>query len=115
MKIITTLSNDAKQNIKLVLSDNSVADLTLEYSDNQKGWFYSITYGTWSSYGRRLVTSPNALRAFRNIVPFGLACYTTDGYEPVDIDDFKNGRVKLYLLTIADVALAESYITTLVL
>lgn len=112
MTLITELSDSPNQNLKLPLGDGTTVDLTIRYVDNQRGWFYSVERATggFSALNRRLVTSPNMLRAFRKVVPFGLALATTDGQEPVFKDDFSNGRAKLYLLDEADMAAAEEVI-----
>ena len=36
---------------------------------------------------------------FKNIFTFGLACVTTDGYEPQNANDFQSGYAQLLLLT----------------
>lgn len=99
MKIIEGITGDASQNFSLVLPDGKEAQISLIYRDGQKGWFYSITYGTtFTVYNRRLVNSLNMLRAFRNKIPFGIACIVKDGMEPRAQDDFTSGRVELYIL-----------------
>jgi len=107
MKYIGNITSDPKQNIKLILDDGSRVDFTLEYRPMQEGWFYSFTWGTYSVNNKRLVTSPNMLRYFRNIFSFGFACITTDGAEPIYQDDFVNGRAQFYLLNAEDVLAAE--------
>lgn len=112
MKLITQLTNEAKQSLSFTLDNGSVIAFTIEYVDNQQGWFYSATH-TASGFAvsnRRLVMSPNLLRAFREIIPFGFMCSTSDGQEPIFQDDFSNGRAKFYLLNAADVLVAEQVI-----
>lgn len=112
MRLINEINTDAYQSFKFGLDNGAVVDFTLRFVDNQKGWFYSVTYAPtgFSALNRRLVATPNLLRAFRNILPFGLALTTTDGQEPVFQEDFVNGRAKLYLLNEADVTEAERVI-----
>lgn len=111
MKLISSITKDANQIITLVLDDGSRMILTLVYKDNQQGWFYSISYGTvFNCNNRRIVTSPNMLRAFRDIINFGLACMSSDGYEPVFIDDFSTERAKLYILNSTEVQYVEDNI-----
>lgn len=107
MTFINSITNSAKQTIGLVLNDSSKVTLNLEYISNQQGWFYSFTYGNFTVNNRRMVTSPNLLREFRGIIPFGLACSTSDGYEPIFIDDFSSGRAAFYLLDADDVQTVE--------
>ena len=111
MTQITGINTISKQTFTLVLSNGGQANLYLEYMEGQQGWFYSITYGTWSATYRRLVVTANMLRAFRNIIPFGLGLMTTDGYEPIFINDFQNGRAQLFLLDQSDVASFEGILS----
>lgn len=107
MTLIDSITDQPNQKIGLILEDGSKISMSLIYRSNQQGWFYTIE-GVFDN--RRIVTSPNMLRAFRDILSFGLACATSDGYEPVFVDDFSTGRAKLYLLNAADLALVESEI-----
>lgn len=95
---IPGLTADAKQNMKILSPDGAPIDLTLEYRQQQRGWFFSLTYLTFSLLNRRLVISPNMLRQFQGVIPFGIAANSTDGGEPVFKDDFLTGRVTLYIL-----------------
>ncbi len=110
MKKLTSFTNDAKQTLNLILDDESRVNMSLNYIDAQAGWFYSLTYGSFQANNMRLVNSPNMLRKFRNIIPFGLACLVSDGFEPVYLDDFTSGRVTMYLLNSTDVAETETLI-----
>ncbi len=111
MKQINSITDDAKQSLAIILEDGSRVQTTLNYIAAQNGWFYSFIYGDFTSNNRRLVNSPNMIRQFRNILPFGLACLVTDGYEPVYIDDFTSGRVTLFVLNEEDVLETETLIT----
>lgn len=113
MKQITTITDAPNQNIVVVLDDGSKVNLNLNYFSNQQGWFYSINYNNsqFIVNNRRLVTSPNMLSAFQNIIPFGLAVTTTDGYEPVFIDDFITKRASFYVLNQADVEAIQELIS----
>lgn len=110
MKIITSFTTDPFQKLALILDDGSKVDFSLQYITNQLGWYYSFTYGSFAVNNRRLVTSPNMIRAFRGFLPFGLAVTTTDGLEPIYIDDFISGRASFYLLNSEDVADVEALI-----
>lgn len=112
MKLINELTNEAKQTLQFILDDGSVINFSMQYIDNQQGWFYSFSHSTsgFSVNNRRMVTSPNMIRAFREILPFGFMCFTTDGQEPIFQSDFSSGRAKFYLLNAADVILAEEVI-----
>lgn len=110
MKLLDIISADARQEFAVSLDDNSRVTISLWYSSMQAGWFYSVSRGTFSVTNRRMVNSPNLLRAFRDVIPFGLSCVISDGQEPVFIDDFSTGRAKLYILDVADVSSIEDNI-----
>jgi len=107
MTQINGIDLDPKQTITLTLPDGSQAFLYLEYVDGQQGWYYSISYQSFAVTYRRLVVTANMLRAFRNIIPFGLGLMTSDGYEPIFITDFYNNRAGLFLLNQSDVMAFE--------
>jgi hypothetical protein len=116
MTWINTITSDPYQVMTLKLDNGETIEFTLRYLTNQQGWYYSFTYGAFSINNRALVCSPNLLRAFRHILPFGLACTTEpapDGqmYEPIFKDDFSSKRAKFFLLNANDVADVESVIT----
>lgn len=113
MKKIGTITDAPNQNLVIVLDDGTKINLVLNYYSNQSGWFFSLNYNNsqFVVNNRRLVTSPNMLYAFQNIIPFGLAVTTTDGYEPIFIDDFITGRASFYVLNQADVLLITTAIS----
>lgn len=98
------------QTMTIKLENGQDLKLTLRYSYNQSGWFYSFVYNQtgYKVNNKRIVQSVNILRGIKNSIPFGLACLATDKYEPVFITDFQLGRAKLYTLNSTDVALVES-------
>lgn len=111
MKYINAISDDANQKMTVSMEDGSKAVLELTYKENQRGWFMSISWGSFSIKNMRLVTSPNILRKFRNFLTFGICITTTDMLEPINIDDFSTGRASMYTLNAADIIEAESVIT----
>lgn len=105
---ITSLGNEPKQEIVMIVSDNIRVPFTFEYKPNQLGWFFGFQYGDVNYQNIRLTTSYNILRAYRNWLPFGLRCDTADDQEPMDREDFLTGYAKVYLLTEQDVNTIES-------
>jgi hypothetical protein len=74
----------------------------------QLGWFFDLKYGkNFALSGVRLVSSPNLLRAWRLLLPFGLTVLTRDKSEPMRQSDFADGTVKLYLIEGEDISLIE--------
>ena len=108
MLLLANVSNDYKQKFQLLTEDNKSFLFKLEFIENQQSWFFSLTYNNLSINNKRLITSPNFLRQFQNILPFGMSCITDDGSEPFEIDDFSKERVKLYILTSGEVQTMET-------
>lgn len=111
MVLIDNLSDAADQQTALQLSDGSTAILELIYRGSTKRWTYSFTHSAFpngADNGQMLCVHPNILRNFKHLIPFGLSVVSTDGGDPVSIEDFASGRIKLYLLDAADVAFVES-------
>ena len=108
MTWINTIINSANQSMTLKLPNGDKISFELIYMRGNQGWYYSFTYGSFSISNKRIVTGVNMLRAFRNILPFGFACTTTDGYEPIYIDDFSSGRANFYLLDSTDIVSVET-------
>lgn len=72
--------------------------LELRYFSTQMMWCLNFQYKDITENGIKLTLSPNILRNYRNIIPFGLSVYAEDTIYPLSIDDFETGRVKLYIL-----------------
>ena len=99
---------DPFQRARLVLADSSRASMTLWYSTGQSGWFFDLEYGDkFALSGVRLVSSPNLLRSWRDILPFGLAVLTKNKSEPLRQTDLSDGTVELYLLEGDDISYVE--------
>jgi len=110
MRLINSFDDSPNQSQRFVLDDGTIIDFSIRFVANQRGWFYSFTYGAFTVNNRRLICSPNMIRQFQNILPFGFGCTTTDGQEPVFKDDFKTERAKFYLLDANDVQSVENLI-----
>jgi hypothetical protein len=114
MTEITGITLEAKQNFTLILEDGSQAPLYMEYIDQNYGWNMSVSYPGWSGITyQRMTVNANMLRRWSNIIPFGLAIITNDGYEPILISDFYSGRASLFLLNADDVQTYETYLQSL--
>jgi hypothetical protein len=76
----------------------------LYYSESQQGWFINnLVYQDFVLNGFRLVVSPNMLNQYKNLIPFGLGCFTTLLREPTLIQDFTSGNFNLYILSSSEV------------
>lgn len=103
MKIITGITNQAKQTLTITLADGSSVAMSLEYRPQQLGWFANFQLGSWVVLGLRLTASPNILSKWQLLVPFGIAILTRNNVEPLNANDFVNGTATVYLLDQADI------------
>lgn len=108
MKIIDRITNDAKQQYTLVTEDGDTVVLTLTFLASQSLWSFGFTYGDLQINGLILTCGPNIIRSYKNNVPFGISVTSTDKLDPFYQNDFISGRIKLYLLSTADVAAVET-------
>lgn len=113
MQQITSITNHPKQRMILNIENNDKVDFMLYYLPRQQSWFYNFTYNNLTYNGARVTLTPNTLRQFKNIIPFGIAFLSNDNVEPFSIDDFSSGRVGMYILNKEDVKLVESVIFNL--
>ena len=79
----------------------------MSYVATQQQWLFSVEYNDFEFNSAQLLVSPNILRGYKNILPFGILCASIDGQDPFYISDFVNNRIELYLLDSEDVGLVE--------
>lgn len=97
---IEQITDDGKQKRTMVLPDGTQIEMVIRFAPMQFGWFItSITYGTFVLNGLRVSISPNMLRQFKNIIPFGLMCTSKDNREPSQQKDFSSGTSEMFVLT----------------
>ena len=108
MLYINHLTSDPQQQANLTGIPGVSIGLTLRFMPRVQRWIMGLTYGTESIQGIAVTTSPNMLRQYRNIIPFGIACLTASGLDPYTVNDFANQASNLYLLNAADVAAIEA-------
>lgn len=105
MYLIQRVTSNPLQKQALVLQDGSTLTLTMYFRPMQLGWFINqLTHGDFQLQGLRITNSPNMLNQWRNMLPFGLACFSTGNREPSLQQDFASGASKLYILDAAEVA-----------
>lgn len=104
MYLIQGITSNALQKQTLILQDGSSLALTIYFRPMQLGWFIDeLVYKDFTLHGVRITNSPDILYQFKNILPFGLACYSSGNREPSQQQDFSSGASKLYILTQAEV------------
>ena len=108
---IQNLNSNAGQKQKLFLPDGSFMTFSIVFKPMQFGWFIrDLTYGDFNVKNVRVVTSPNILYQFKNVIPFGMACYAEQNREPMFAEDFESGKCNLFILSEEEVEeLAEIY------
>ena len=104
---ITEINDDPKQILYLVINGYDKAKLTLEFKPNQYSWFYSLEWQNFSTFNEKISNSPNILRQYRKILPFGILIGTDGGQDPMSIDAFTTTS-GLYLLDSSEVLQVES-------
>ncbi len=111
MLTIQQVTSSPLQQQSVILPDGSTLTYTLAFVPLQYGWFFrSLTWGSWQQGSLRVVNSPNLLYQWRNLLPFGLACYSTANREPTQQQDFSSGASVLYILTAAEVAAYTAFL-----
>lgn len=108
MNKIDNLGDEANQLTRIVLDDGSIVLLNFIYRGATQRWTVNITRNDFTVNDINLCVHPNLLRDFRENIPFGLALISTDGGDPVLINDFTSGRITMYTLSAADVSLVET-------
>ena len=110
MQKITVLSNDAYELVFMTLTDGSSLQLEFVYRPRIQRWHLNVVHPFLTLNGYNLCVSPNILRPWKNTIPFGIAVTSTDGQDPVDINDLINGRVSIFILQPNEIAMIESEI-----
>lgn len=113
MQQITSITSSPKQQMTLVLENNETVNFKLYYLGRQQSWFYDFTYNNLTVNCSRVVLTPNALRQYKNNIPFGISFASVDDVEPFSIDDFISGRISMYVLNSDEVKQIESEIFNL--
>jgi len=113
---IDNLGSDASQLTSIILDDGSVLTVTLIFRAAILRWCMDIAWpgpaaapfaSPFQIFGINLCVSPNILRPWRDVLPFGIGCTAKDGVDPVDVTDFDQDRVQLYVLNESDVSEVE--------
>lgn len=112
MQQLNNLSDDADQLLTVALVDGSLAVLEFIYRPTIQRWSLNISHptlpGTGTINGFNVCLGPNILRQWKNLIPFGIAVTSTNGLDPLQSTDFKNGVVSVFILSAAEVAQVES-------
>lgn len=107
MQQLTELTSNPKQKMQIVLETNETVDFSMYFYPTQQSWYFDFSYKDITSNGNKLVLSPNLLRSYKNILPFGFMLQSQDGVDPFSIEDFTNGRVNFFVLNSNEVQEVE--------
>jgi hypothetical protein len=112
MNQIQQITSDPKQKQRFVLPDKTTFTMSIEYKPLQSGWFITeLSYDQFTAKGLRIVTSPNMLHQYKNLIPFGLMVLTRDGLDPTLQQDFSSGYATFYLLNETETKAYEDYLS----
>lgn len=108
MRLLNKINSQANQRFFLTGNPGPRIVMNLRYLPTQQIWMMDLERDGWEARGIMVVGSPNILRAFKNEIPFGIACRTDNGLDPYFVDQFQNGTAQLYLLTADEVEQVEA-------
>jgi hypothetical protein len=101
---LSGLTDYPAQKFTLIGESKEQIGFSFRYMASQNLWKIDVSYGDFEAKGIILVCSPNLLRQWRNILPFGLMVASVDTLDPIYLNDFTEGRVSVYLLNLQEVA-----------
>ena len=110
MQLITQITNNPIQTMKLVLDTKELVQFNLRFMPTQMSWYCDVIYNDVEIYGLKVALFPNLLRHFKNMLPFGIGFSANDHVEPFSIEDFTNGRVQMFVLNKQEVEEIESVV-----
>jgi hypothetical protein len=107
MRQIVTLNDAYKQTFRFSIEGYDAVEIALEFKPLQYAWFMNLTWGEFSLYGERVAVSPNLLRQFSHLLPFGILITGVDAIDPFANDSWLNGW-GFYMLDETDMADIEA-------
>lgn len=109
MNKIQGITDNGNQVFTLLLPGGGTCSINLFYKPLQIGWYVAVKYQSFAVNVIRVGASLNLLDQFSNLIPFGLACFTTQGQDPFFQQDFQSGNATLCLLDSNDLLILGSY------
>lgn len=110
MQFLNNLTDAADQLMTVPLPDGTSVQLEFFYCPGIQRWTVDISHPLLNMHGFNLCLGPNILRQWRNVITFGMAVTSTNGLDPLFIDDFKNGICSVFILSAAEVLQVEQEI-----
>lgn len=107
MRILTGLTAQPIQTVRASLDTGERVKLTFSFRPAVGMWFLDIEYRSRRWRGLRMNNNLNLLRQWKNVIPFGIAIFAPEFTEPLLINDLSTRRVRIGILTKAEVATLE--------
>ena len=110
MEIVTSITEQPKQEFILKLDNNDQATMRLYYYQSQNSWYFDIEYNGRINNGNKVVLTFNAIRHLKRLFPFGISFISESNADPFSLDAFTSGKVMMILLNEEDVQTIEETI-----
>lgn len=108
MRQILVLNDLPKQSFRIAIENYDFAEITIEFSSTQYAWYFSLTWGeTFQSKNDRIACSPNLLRQYSDLIPFGILIKGPDSIDPFSVKAWINGW-EMYFLDSTDLIDVEA-------
>lgn len=110
MQLITSITEEPKQEFTLKLDNNETATMRLYYYASQNSWYFDIEYKDYINNGNKVVLTFNALRHLKKIIPFGIGFLSGSNADPFSLESFAGGDFIMVLLNQTDVQQIEELV-----
>ena len=110
MQLITSITEEPKQEFTLKLDNNETATMRLYYYASQNSWYFDIEYKDYINNGNKVVLTFNALRHLKKIIPFGIGFLSGSNADPFSLESFTSGDFIMVLLNQTDVQQIEELV-----
>ena len=98
MKQITTIDSNPSQSLYFITDDGIKLHFTLRFFPRLQRWSLDIESDDFNVNGVNVLTHPNILDKFNNLITYGINISTTDGLDPWRVDDFESGYASFNVL-----------------
>lgn len=110
MQIITSITEQPKQQFNIKLDDNSQAVVKLYYYASQNSWYFDIEYNNRQNNGNKVVLTFNAIRNLKRLWPFGIGFISESNADPFTLDAFTSGKYQMVVFNQEEVQQIEEII-----
>ena len=103
MTVLQGLRAIPRQRFRARDPEGGIINLTLKYSLTTRLWFLDVEHSLLDVNNIRVSFVPNLLEQHTNVIPWGITVLSQDRGEPFLINDFSTERIRLAILTPAEV------------